>query len=55
LIFIIISISVFSQKRIYHTEKIKSKAPKIDGIIDEPVWDQVKWAGDFTQWMPSNL
>lgn len=55
LLFLVITTTfVFGQKRIYHTEKINGTPPKIDGQINESAWDQVQWAGDFTQWMPAN-
>jgi hypothetical protein len=40
------------QVREYKTSKIETKAPVIDGRIDEPVWNSVKWQGDFTQKEP---
>lgn len=44
---------VVSEKRAYTTEKIRTSAPRIDGIPDDPCWDQGIWAGDFKQQMPS--
>ncbi len=40
------------QVKEYRTSKIKTKAPVIDGHIDEPVWNTVEWQGDFTQKEP---
>ncbi len=40
------------QVKEYRTSKIKTKAPVIDGRIDEPVWNSVTWQGDFTQKEP---
>jgi len=54
ILFCLTTFVVFGQKRIYNTEKINGKPPKIDGLIDESVWNQVEWAGNFTQWMPDN-
>lgn len=54
LLLLIITTIALGQKRIYNTEKIIGTAPKIDGNINEQVWNQVEWAGDFTQWMPAN-
>lgn len=45
---------VFGQKRTYQTNRFKGEAPKIDGYLTEEAWESVDWAGDFTQWMPSN-
>lgn len=39
-------------KRNYITKKVSDKAPKIDGVINELVWDNVEWQGDFTQYSP---
>ena len=41
-------------KKIYTTEKIKKAPPTIDAILDDPAWEQVEWAGDFSQYKPSN-
>ncbi|MCA9727734.1 MAG: carbohydrate binding family 9 domain-containing protein [Candidatus Eisenbacteria bacterium] len=38
--------------RVYETQRISGSPPRIDGHIDEAVWDQVSWAGDFTQREP---
>ncbi len=29
-------------------------APKIDGILDDEIWSQIKPSGDFTMWRPGN-
>ena len=41
-----------TQVREYHTSKILTKPPVIDGLIDEPVWNTVEWQDDFTQQEP---
>lgn len=41
-----------AQVREYHTSKILTKSPVIDGHIDEPVWNTVEWQDDFTQQEP---
>ena len=41
-------------KKIYTTTKVKKAPPTIDAVIDEEVWDQVEWAGDFSQYKPNN-
>ena len=50
--------SAFAQtgtsKRIYTTQRINGNAPRLDGIIDEDVWNQVEWSGDFTQRTPDD-
>ncbi len=45
---------IFSQNRIYTTQRILSNDINIDGIFDEEAWSTVKWADDFTQNMPDN-
>lgn len=42
----------YGQERVYNTSRIKGEAPKIDGLIDDKVWDEVSWTGDFTQSKP---
>lgn len=42
------------EKRIYHTQRINGKAPQIDGLIDNEIWDMVEWSGDFTQRSPND-
>lgn len=54
LILLLATFVVFGQKRTYQTNRFKGEAPKIDGYITEEAWEAVDWAGDFTQWMPSN-
>ena len=56
LIFVLVlfsgSIILFGQNRTYTTNRIIDTPPTIDGIIDEEVWDEVPWSGDFTQREP---
>lgn len=52
LLFIATSYSVFGQPRIYETRKIQVQPPVVDGIMDEPIWNQVEWSGSFTQFEP---
>ena len=40
-------------KRIYTTTQIKSTPPKIDGILDEPCWDEGYWSDQYQQSMPT--
>jgi len=39
-------------KRVYITQRLAGLPPEIDGHINEPIWDQVAWSGDFTQKEP---
>jgi hypothetical protein len=48
----VVSYRIYSQKRIYNTVRITSEPPRIDGVIDERVWDTVEWSGDFVQRIP---
>lgn len=40
------------QRNIYETKELKTP-PKVDGVIDESVWDEVEWASDFIQVEPN--
>ena len=47
----------FSQsvpKREYLATRLQGPAPVIDGILDEDLWSQGTWEGDFTQYEPFN-
>ena len=42
-------------KKVYTTVKIdNANVPIIDGLLNDSVWDNVKWAGDFTEFEPDN-
>ncbi|WP_233752696.1 DUF5916 domain-containing protein [Flavilitoribacter nigricans] len=41
-------------KRNIFTTRIESKAPDIDGKLDEACWETVEWSGDYTQWQPAS-
>ncbi len=41
-------------QKIYTTQRIVGKKPTINGIIDEEVWNQGKWASGFGQQDPHN-
>ena len=43
---------LYCQKRTYTTKKIQGQAPRIDGILNDEAWDQVRWSGDFLQREP---
>jgi hypothetical protein len=45
------SILSFAQVKTYMTSFVKSP-PAIDGIMDETVWDNIEWGGQFTQSRP---
>lgn len=38
-------------KRIYNTKRVV-KAPVLDGILTDEIWNTVEWAGDFKEFMP---
>jgi hypothetical protein len=44
--------SAAANTRVYTTARAPI-APRIDGRIDEPIWDSVEWAGDFIQRDPA--
>ena len=40
-------------KKKYFTTSVEGKnAPEIDGMLDDPVWENVEWSGDYTQRRP---
>lgn len=41
-------------KKTYHTKHLNPHAPVIDGRLDDPVWEKLEWAGDFTQREPND-
>ncbi len=46
------SSGIHAQVRSYTTQKVKGTIPIIDGLGNDPAWDQVEWGGEFTQWQP---
>ena len=46
------TLPLFSQKRMYTTKRINPAPPVIDGRLDDPVWQQIEWGGDFIQREP---
>ena len=40
---------LLAQRKIYTTSKINGEPPKIDGTLNEKVWDEVTWVGEFLQ------
>lgn len=40
-------------KRIYTTKVLKGNVPPtIDGMLDDKVWEDVPWEGNFVEWVP---
>ena len=39
--------------RIYQTTRLQGQPPRIDGRFDDAAWQQGEWAGDYTQFMPT--
>jgi hypothetical protein len=39
--------------RIYNTERLSTPKPIIDGVLDDACWKTGTWAGDYTQWVPT--
>ncbi|OUV75729.1 MAG: hypothetical protein CBC83_02100 [Flavobacteriales bacterium TMED123] len=48
-----LSLSQFAEKKIYFITKTTDK-PKIDGVINEPIWKNINVANNFTQFKPNN-
>lgn len=44
--------AVAQEKRVYTTTRLSGNAPSIDGQLDEEIWNQAAWSGDFTQKEP---
>jgi hypothetical protein len=43
------------ERKAYTTTKIVGEAPKIDGFINDKIWESVEWGGgDFTQRQPND-
>lgn len=38
----------------YTTQSTAGEIIKLDGILDEPVWDRVEWATDFMEYQPDD-
>ncbi len=50
---LLVSIPVFSQSEVKETTALKmGEAIKVDGSLDEPVWEKAPEAGDFIQFAP---
>ncbi len=45
---------IYAQKRTYSAERIPGGRPDIDGEINDPVWQNGSWDGDFIQFEPYN-
>jgi hypothetical protein len=41
-----------AEPRVYTTARAET-APRIDGVLDDPVWDRVEWSSDFVQREPA--
>ncbi|MEM1215772.1 MAG: carbohydrate binding family 9 domain-containing protein, partial [Bacteroidota bacterium] len=39
----------------YVTQRIEGEPPTIDGVLDDPAWEQVDWGSDFYQRQPSDV
>lgn len=48
----LIPLFAFSQSKSYTSKRINPTPPVIDGKIDDACWQNVEWAGNFTQFEP---
>ena len=48
-----LSLSQFAEKKVYNILKVSEK-PKIDGVINDLVWKNIRVANNFTQFKPNN-
>ncbi len=39
--------------RVYHTSRLTTEKPVIDGVLNDACWKTGEWAGNFTQWVPN--
>lgn len=39
-------------KRVYTAARVNPAPPQIDGILDDPIWQEAEWSGDFIQRQP---
>ncbi len=49
-----ISPSLYADKKVYQARKVNSDLLKIDGKLNESIWQDENWSGDFSQWEPYN-
>jgi hypothetical protein len=45
-------VPLYSAKKVYHTRRINSNAPVIDGQLDDPAWQTASWGCNFFQKQP---
>ena len=38
--------------RIYHTSRLSTEKPLIDGKLNDACWQTGEWSGNYTQWIP---
>ncbi len=41
------------ETRVYNTVRIHSAKPRIDGVLDDPCWQEGEWTGNYRQNMPT--
>ncbi|MEQ9658110.1 MAG: hypothetical protein RLO00_08270, partial [Fulvivirga sp.] len=42
-------------RKLYTTARIEGEAPRIDGLLNDEIWETVEWGGgDFTQRQPND-
>lgn len=39
--------------RIYHTVRLTTVKPQIDGVLNDDCWKTGEWSRNFTQWIPN--
>ena len=42
------------EKKIYHTKAVNPHPPVLDGRLDDPIWEKLEWATNFTQREPDD-
>lgn len=52
ILFQIFTISIFAQKKTYYTNRITTKPPVIDGVLNDDEWGENNWENNFIQFEP---
>ena len=41
-----------TEKKVFRAIRVESRAPVIDGVLDDPVWQNLEWESGFLQQQP---
>jgi hypothetical protein len=51
-LFTFLPFHLFSQMKVYQTQRLETDIPRIDGHLDEALWQNGEWESGFTQFEP---